>query len=246
MTVVRNASLRSILFVFVAMLALAVTGCSGDSVPPASRAGGSASSPSPSSWPSPSPTATDPATAEIDTIIVRPAGLDLMADGEAVRTLAYTDAAHTFIAGLTAAIGVAPVTEFVPSTDFRVDDETDYRWDGLLVVEDHPKNGGPGPEPVGEPTLFVLVGKAMVGGKIPVATHQGFQAGDSTASVAHALGVDPASTAFFARPAETGPRLGPSRVEGEENAAAVLVGESMDPSIIEIRAPYNFGDGHDL
>jgi hypothetical protein len=66
-------------------------------------------------------------------------------------------------------------------------------------------------------------------------------------SAAATLGVDPKAFEFFSAPAETGPVLGPSRVTGKVNAAAVAVSQSSaDSSVVLISAPDNFGDGHDI
>jgi hypothetical protein len=196
-----------------------------------------------SSTPSPTP---EP-TSSVDTIVVRPTGVDLVAAGSIRNTLPYTESADEFTSQLAVVLG-GPATEaFHASTDYRIADSTTYEWAGLTVADVHLKDGGPGPSPQGPPTLSVVATKALVGDGITIRTVQGIQPGDTVISAATTLGLDPTASVFFVAPAETGPVLGPSRLTGQVNAAAVAVSQSSaDPSVVDVRAPYNFGDGHDV
>ncbi|HWU48218.1 MAG TPA: hypothetical protein VN133_15800 [Humibacter sp.] len=195
----------------------------------------------------PSQTQTQSPIPDADAIVIRPDGLELVAHGTAIRMLAYTDAPADAVATLSALVAAQPVTTFHPSRDPRVSDSTTYEWAGFTITDDHLKQGGPGPAPHGPATFSIYASGPMIAGRLPVTTVQGFRAGDAVTAVAAKLGVDPKASVFFAVPAETGPVIGPSRVAGEKNAPAVLVGQaSKDPTTIEIRAPYNFGDGHDV
>jgi hypothetical protein len=183
----------------------------------------------------------------VDTIIVRPTGIDLVAAGTTRNTLPYTEPADTFTSQLAAVLG-APATEtFHASRDYRQADSTTYEWPGLMIADSHLKVGGPGPSPQGPPTLSLVAIDPVVGNGIEVRTVQGIRPGDSVVSVATTLGVDPAASEFFSVPAETGPKLGPSHMAGQVNADAVAVSQtSANPSVVNISGPYNFGDGHDI
>jgi hypothetical protein len=178
--------------------------------------------------------------------VVHPTGIDLTSSGVVQLTLPYTATAQLFTSELAAAIGASPTVKDQPSQDYRVADSTRYDWPGLVVVDDHLKEGGPGPSPEGPPTLFLTATAPTVGNGVTVKTVQGIRPGDSVASAARALNVD-ASSLYFDAPAETGPVLGPSQVEGRVNAPAVAVSQAAsDATVVDIAAPANFGVAHDL
>ncbi|MFF1633264.1 hypothetical protein [Leifsonia sp. NPDC058248] len=226
-------------------LVAALTACT---AAPPSRPSPQTTSPAAEAPPSPaSSSPTSPSLTAVDTIIVHPTGIDLTASGVVQMSLAYTATAELFTSQLAAAIGTpAEVTQH-PSQDYRMADSTSYEWPGLRIVDEHRKQGGPGPSPSGTPTLFLVATGPVIGHGITIQTVQGIKPGDTVASVAAKLGVDPEASVYFEVPAETGPSLGPSAVEGEINAAAVAVGQAIgNPSVVNVLAPYNFGDGHDI
>lgn len=146
-------------------------------------------SPTPVAAPStPSPT---PALPAIDTVVIRPTGIDLMAEGTTRATLPYTDSADVFTAQLAIVFG-SPATEtFHASTGYSEADSTLYDWPGLRIADEHRKVGGPGPSPDGPPTLSLVATKPIIGIGVHIRTIQGIQPGDSVISVAARLGVDP-------------------------------------------------------
>ncbi|MFF1879076.1 hypothetical protein [Leifsonia sp. NPDC058230] len=216
---------------------VALSACSS---PPTSRPSPQTQSPAAEAMPSPSPMA-------VDTIVVHPTGIDLTASGVVQMSLAYTATAELFTSQLAAAIGTPAKVTDRPSRDYREADSTSYEWPGLMIVDEHRKEGGPGPSPSGTQTLSLTATQPTIGRGIAIQTVQGIKPGDTVASAAAKLGVDPAASEYFAIPAETGPTLGPPAVQGEFNANAVGVEQAVaDPSVVSIFAPYNFGDGHDI